>query len=66
MATSMLGCVRGPGPLGLAGLFRRRPPRDEWERARRLPGPSAVRRSVAAASGPGTPGADHYCLELLR
>ncbi|XP_006974990.1 NADH dehydrogenase (ubiquinone) complex I, assembly factor 6 isoform X1 [Peromyscus maniculatus bairdii] len=66
MATSMLGPVRSPRPLGLAGLFRRRPPRDVWERVRRLPGPSAVRRSVAAASGPGIPGSDHYCLELLR
>ncbi|XP_036034029.1 NADH dehydrogenase (ubiquinone) complex I, assembly factor 6 isoform X2 [Onychomys torridus] len=66
MATSMLGPVRGPRPFGLAGLFRRRPPRDVWERVRRLPGPSAVRRSVAAASGPRIPGSDHYCLELLR
>ncbi|XP_027259296.1 NADH dehydrogenase (ubiquinone) complex I, assembly factor 6 isoform X1 [Cricetulus griseus] len=66
MATSMLGSVRGQRPLGLVGLFRRRPPRDVWERVRRLPGPSAVRRSVAATSGPGIPGSDHYCLELLR
>ncbi|XP_060241966.1 NADH dehydrogenase (ubiquinone) complex I, assembly factor 6 isoform X2 [Meriones unguiculatus] len=66
MATSMLGPVRGPGPFGLARLFRHRPPREAWERVRRLPGPSAVRRSVAAASGPGVPGSDHYCLELLR
>ncbi|XP_032761900.1 NADH dehydrogenase (ubiquinone) complex I, assembly factor 6 [Rattus rattus] len=66
MATSMLGSVPGPRPLGLAGLFRRRPPRDPWERVRRLPGPSAVRRSVAAASGPGIPDSHLYCLELLR
>nr|XP_048276095.1 NADH dehydrogenase (ubiquinone) complex I, assembly factor 6 isoform X1 [Myodes glareolus] len=66
MATSRLGSVRGARPFGLAGLFRRRPPRDVWDRVRRLPGPSAVRRSVAAASGPGIPGSDHYCLELLR
>ncbi|XP_050022139.1 NADH dehydrogenase (ubiquinone) complex I, assembly factor 6 [Alexandromys fortis] len=66
MATPRLISVRSPRPFGLAGLFRRRPPRDVWDRARRLPGPSAVRRSVAAASGPGIPGSDHYCLELLR
>ncbi|KAK7796268.1 hypothetical protein U0070_027634 [Myodes glareolus] len=66
MATFRLGSVRGTRPFGLAGLFRRRPPRDVWDRVRRLPGPSAVRRSVAAASGPGIPGSDHYCLELLR
>lgn len=66
MATSMLGSVRGPRPFGLANLFHRQPPRDAWERVRRLPGPSAVRRSVAAASGPGIPGSHLYCLELLR
>ncbi|XP_038204156.1 NADH dehydrogenase (ubiquinone) complex I, assembly factor 6 isoform X1 [Arvicola amphibius] len=66
MATPRLSSFRSPRPFGLAGLFRRRPPRDVWDRVRRLPGPSAVRRSVAAASGPGIPGSDHYCLELLR
>ncbi|KAL1775606.1 NADH dehydrogenase (ubiquinone) complex I, assembly factor 6 isoform X1 [Sigmodon hispidus] len=66
MAASMPGSVRCLRPFGLAGLFRRRPPRDVWERVRRLPGPSAARRSVAAASGSGSPGSDHYCLELLR
>ncbi|XP_075823097.1 NADH dehydrogenase (ubiquinone) complex I, assembly factor 6 isoform X1 [Microtus pennsylvanicus] len=66
MATPRLSSVCSPRPFGLAGLFRRRPPRDVWDCVRQLPGPSAVRRSVAAASGPGIPGSDHYCLELLR
>lgn len=66
MATSMLGSVPGPRPFGLASLFGRRPPRDAWEPVRRLPGPSAARRSVAAASGPALPGSHLYCLELLR
>ncbi|PNJ44395.1 NDUFAF6 isoform 14, partial [Pongo abelii] len=44
----------------------RRPPLGLYARVRRLPGPEVSGRSVAAASGPGAWGTDHYCLELLR
>ncbi|PNJ44393.1 NDUFAF6 isoform 12, partial [Pongo abelii] len=47
-------------------LCCRRPPLGLYARVRRLPGPEVSGRSVAAASGPGAWGTDHYCLELLR
>uniref|UniRef100_A0A8C5LAC7 NADH dehydrogenase (ubiquinone) complex I, assembly factor 6 n=1 Tax=Jaculus jaculus TaxID=51337 RepID=A0A8C5LAC7_JACJA len=62
MAASMLGSV----PLGVAGLGRWRPPRGLCERVRRLPGPAAAQRNVAAATGPSASGSDLYCLQLLR
>uniref|UniRef100_A0A8D2BA25 NADH dehydrogenase (ubiquinone) complex I, assembly factor 6 n=1 Tax=Sciurus vulgaris TaxID=55149 RepID=A0A8D2BA25_SCIVU len=53
--------------LGVPGLCRRRPgPRSMWARVLRFPGPAVTWRSVAATSGLGASGTDHYCLELLR
>ncbi|XP_008973413.1 NADH dehydrogenase (ubiquinone) complex I, assembly factor 6 isoform X2 [Pan paniscus] len=66
MAASAHGSVWGPLRLGIPGLCCRRPPLGLYARMRRLPGPEVSGRSVAAASGPGAWGTDHYCLELLR
>lgn len=69
MAASWLSSAWGPLRLGVPGVWRRRPPRGLWARARRLPVPAGSRRSVAAASGAdraGVAGADGFCLELLR
>ncbi|NP_001180807.1 NADH dehydrogenase (ubiquinone) complex I, assembly factor 6 isoform X3 [Macaca fascicularis] len=66
MAASVQGSAWGPLRLGIPGLCCRRPPLGLYARVRRLPGPEVSGRSVAAASGPGTWGTDHYCLELLR
>ncbi|XP_047584175.1 NADH dehydrogenase (ubiquinone) complex I, assembly factor 6 isoform X2 [Lutra lutra] len=66
MAASVLRSACGPLRLGFACLCRRRPPRSLWARARRLPGLVGSARSVAAASGAGAVGSDHYCMELLR
>uniref|UniRef100_A0A2K6M6P9 NADH dehydrogenase (ubiquinone) complex I, assembly factor 6 n=1 Tax=Rhinopithecus bieti TaxID=61621 RepID=A0A2K6M6P9_RHIBE len=66
MAASVQGSAWGPLRVGIPGLCCRRPPLGLYARVRRLPGPEVSGRSVAAASGPGTWGTDHYCLELLR
>ncbi|XP_053414907.1 NADH dehydrogenase (ubiquinone) complex I, assembly factor 6 isoform X2 [Nycticebus coucang] len=66
MAASTVRAAWGPPRVGILGLYRRRPPRGLCARVRRLPGPIMSGRSVAAASGQGALGTDHYCLELLR
>ncbi|XP_045416690.1 NADH dehydrogenase (ubiquinone) complex I, assembly factor 6 isoform X1 [Lemur catta] len=66
MAASMLGSAADPLGHGVSSLFRRRPPWGLCAHVRRMPRPMVSGRSVAAASGPGPSGTDHYCLELLR